>query len=130
MTTPMEVDRADKVIAQSLGDVSYPAALPDEEAWENNIAWKAKLTVAKRRRGAEVDILVARNAQIQARRTLGSGINMQAALYSSSVDRDDFGDGDDRQHAASEKLYRYRRNHPREICRRRWLCEEPKPDRS
>jgi hypothetical protein len=41
MTTPMEVGRADKVIARLLGNVSCPAALPDEEAHENNIAWKA-----------------------------------------------------------------------------------------
>jgi hypothetical protein len=94
------------VIAQLLGNVSCPAALPDEEARENNIAWKVNLSVVKRRRGAEVDILIARNAQIQARLTLGSGINMQVALYFSSVDRYDFGDGDDRQHAAFEKLVR------------------------
>lgn len=71
----MEVDMADKVIARSLGNVSCLAALPDEEAHENNIAWKANSSIDKRRRRAEVDILIARNAQIQARTTLESGIN-------------------------------------------------------
>jgi hypothetical protein len=81
MTTPIEADRADNVIAQLLGNVSCPAALPDEEARENNIAWKANLSVVKRRRGAEVDILIARNAQTQARLTLGSYKNAGSAVF-------------------------------------------------
>ena len=70
MMTPTEVCGADKVIAQLLGNVSCPAALPDGEAHQNHIAWTANLSIAKRRCGAEVDILIARNAHIQARLTL------------------------------------------------------------
>lgn len=45
-----------------LGSRSCPAALPDEEAHDNNVAWKASTSIAEGHRGAGIDILIVRNA--------------------------------------------------------------------
>jgi hypothetical protein len=57
------------MIAPLLGRRSCPAALPEEEAQGNHIAWKGATGIAESRHGAELDILIARNVRNRARST-------------------------------------------------------------